>query len=68
MIFKILHCDSLIEILTTTLLPTLFWEANPDEVVNKHQKSLLYFQSSLAECLRHYLLHVVSQIFAKNHS
>ena len=55
--------SSLIKIFTNTHLPTFFWQTNSDEVVNKHQQSLLNFQSN--ECLRNYLLHVVSHIFAK---
>ena len=43
-IFEIPHCDSLVEILTTTQLPAFFYQTNSHEVANKHQQPLLYFQ------------------------
>ena len=43
-IFEIQQRGSLIEIFTSTQLPIFFWETNSDEVANKHQQSLLYFQ------------------------
>ena len=44
--FAIQECGSLIDILIRNQLPTLCWWANFDEVVNKCQQSLLYFQKS----------------------
>ena len=46
-IFEMPQCDSLIEIFTTTQLPTFFWQTNSDEVIDKDQQSLLYFQKKL---------------------
>ena len=41
---KIQKCDSLMEIFTTTQLPKFFWRTNSDEIINKRQQLLLYFQ------------------------
>ena len=45
-----------------------FWPTSSIEVANKQQHSLFYFQCSPAEFPRKYLLHPVSEIFAKNHN
>ena len=49
-----------------TQLPTFSLQANPDDVVDEHQHSLLYFQSSLAEHLKILYLHVLIRIKTSN--
>ena len=34
-LFEIQECDFLIEVFTSTKLPTVFWQPNSDEVVNE---------------------------------
>ena len=63
-IFGIQQCDSLLEIFTSTQLPSFFLQAISDEAATLAVISLI---SKIAECHRHYILHAVSQIFAQNH-